>query len=276
MIGGSFLGFLPGLTQPNFDPNQLLLIVLPPILYYSAYTLPYKEFRRNLGEIVGLALGLTALTTFVIGVLFKWLFPELPWAMAFAFGAIISPPDAVAAGAVLRRFNIKTKLEAILQGESLVNDAMGLILYKFAVVALLSGVFSVQEVSLEFVKVVLGGIVVGILCGYLLHKISSKYFDPIIAVVYSFLIPYITYMLADSLGFSGVLAVVVCGIIGSQMLLKGFSSITRVLGWASWDIVIILLNCFVFILIGSQMSGILKDLSAQEILRYFSYPRFGS
>lgn len=271
VIGGGLLGFLPGLTHLNFDSNQLLLIVLPPILYYSAYTLPYKEFERNIGEILGLALGLTALTTFVIGVLFKWLFPDLPWALAFAFGAIVSPPDAVAAGAVLKRFHIKARLSAILEGESLVNDAMGLILYKFAVVALLSGAFSLQEAGFEFVKVVVGGIIIGILCGYLLHKISSKYFDPIIAVVFSFLIPYITYLLADSLGFSGVLAVVVCGIIGSHMLLTGFSSITRVLGWASWDIVIILLNCFVFILIGSQMSGILKQLSTQEILIYFAY-----
>lgn len=162
-------------------------------------------------------------------------------------------------------------MSAILEGESLVNDAMGLILYKFAVVALLSGVFSIQEASWEFVKVVAGGIVVGALCGYFIHKFGSLFLDSVISVVFSFLIPYITYMMADELGFSGVIAVVVCGLIGSRMLLTGFSSVTRILGWASWDIVIILLNCFVFILIGSQMGHILRSLPMEEILKYLGY-----
>lgn len=271
VIGGSFLGLIPGIQPLNFDPTQLLLIVLPPILYYAAYNIPYKEFQNNIFEILGLALGLTALTTLLIGLLFKWLFPDLPWALAFAFGAIVSPPDAVAATAILRRFNIKTKLSAILEGESLVNDAMGLILYKFAVVALLSGTFSLQEASFEFLKGVFGGIVVGGLCGYLIHKFGSWFFDSVIAVVFSFLIPYITYMIADAFNFSGVIAVVVCGLIGSRMILTGFSSVTRVLGWASWDIVIILLNCFVFILIGSQMPHILSTFSGFEILKFFGY-----
>lgn len=274
VFGGSLLGFIPGIPNLDFDPAKLLLIVLPPILFYAAFSIPYKEFQNNIVEILGLALGLTALTTLVIGVLFKWLFPDLPWALAFAFGAIVSPPDAVAATAILKRFNVKARLSAILEGESLVNDAMGLILYKFAVVALLSGVFSLHEFSLELLKVVAGGLVVGILCGYIIHKLGSLIFDSVIAVVFSFMIPYITYMIADKLGFSGVLAVVVCGLIGSRMLLTSFSSVTRILGWASWDIVIILLNCFVFILIGTQMSAITKNFSSAEIIRYVGYGAF--
>lgn len=273
IIGGTLLGFVPGM-EVQFDPNLMLVVILPPILYYAAFSIPFKEFKKNLQVILGLALGLVVVSTLVIGLLFKWLFPDLPWALAFAFGAIISPPDAVAANTILKRFSISSRLLTVLEGESLINDASGLVLYKLAVVALLSGSFSFAEASLEFVKVVIGGVGIGLVSGYLLHWFSSRFFDPILAVVFSFIVPYMTYIIADAYEVSGVLAVVISGLIGARMLRTHFSSLTRVIGWASWDILIILLNCFVFILIGLQLYGILHRLQIENVMLYLGYGVF--
>lgn len=273
VLGGSFLGFFPGLTNINFDPNLILVIVLPPTLYYAAYSIPYKEFMYNLRDILWLGLGLVFVTTLVVGLCFKWLFPDLPWEVAFIFGAIISPPDAIAATTILRRFNIHTRLLTTLEGESLINDAAGLLLYKLGVIALLSGSFSWFDASVEFAKIAGGGVFIGLTTGLLLHRFSSRFFDPVLAVVFSFIIPYITYILADSFGVSGILAVVISGLIGS-LLRKDFSSLTRVVGWASWDILIIFLNCFVFILIGLQLHGLVERLTFNKTLLYLSYGIF--
>lgn len=271
VLGGAAIGFIPGLHKIYFNPNLVLIIVLPPILYDAAYSIPFKEFQRNIQDILWLALGLVVVTTLVIGLLFKWLFPDLPWAIAFAFGAIVSPPDAVAATAILKRFSISSRLLAILEGECLINDATGLVLYKLALVALFSGTFSFEEASVEFIKVAIGGLSIGLITGYLLHAFSSRFFDPILAVVYSFAIPYMTYILADALGYSGVLAVVVNGLIGSRMLVTHFSSLTRVVGWASWDVLTILLNCFIFLLIGLQVHDVIQRLMIEKTLLYFAY-----
>jgi len=271
VLGGSFLGFIPKLGTIQFDPNLMLAIVLPPILYHAAYRIPIKEFQRDIREILWLALGLVVATTLIIALIFKGLFPDLPWAIAFAFGAIISPPDAVAATVILKRFAISSRLRTILEGESLINDATGLVLYKLAVVALLSGSFSLGDATFEFGKIVLGGMIIGVISGYLLHYISSRFFEPIVAVVFSFIIPYITFLFANWLGFSGVLAVVISGLIGARMLVTHFSSLTRIIGWAFWDIVIIFLNCFVFILIGLSLHGVVERITLDKAWLYLGY-----
>jgi len=271
ICGGILMGFIPELKEISFDPNLMLTVVLPPILFYAAYSISFREFKRNLTEIFSLALGLVFVTTLVIGLLFKWLFPDLPWALAFAFGAIISPPDAVAATVILRRFAIQTRLQSILEGESLVNDASGLVLYRFAVAALLSGSFSFVEASIEFVWVVIGGMIVGLFVGIFGNLLSSRLFDSVLAVVYSFTLPYIAYAIADYLHVSGVLAVVSAGVVGARLLTTHFHALTRILGWNSWGIVIIFLNCFVFVLIGSQLSSITKEMSLYQILIYSGY-----
>lgn len=271
VMGGAILGFTPGLSEIHYDPNFVLIIVLPPTLFYAAYSIPFKEFKKNIGTVLWMALGLVLVTTLAIGLLFKWLFPSLPWTLAFTFGAIISPPDAIAATAILKRFAISQRLLTVLEGESLINDATGLVLYKLGVIALLSGTFSLGDAGIEFVKIAGGGILVGVITGFVLHGFSSFFFNPVLAVIFSFLIPYLTYLIADSLEVSGVLAVVLNGLIGSRMLLTRFSSLTRVMGWASWDIVVILLNCFVFILIGLQLRGIIERLTLEKTLLYFGY-----
>lgn len=271
ILGGTAIGFFPNHHAFYFDPNLILVIVLPPILYYASFGISFREFKHNWREILSLALGLVAFTTFVIGMLFKWIFPELPWALAFAFGAIISPPDAIAATTILKRFAISTRLLTILEGESLVNDASALVLYRLAVVALLSGVFSFEQASVEFVKTVSGGIFIGFVLGYVIQRFSRRYLEPVVGVVFSFTIPYITYILADALGVSGVLAVVVNGLMGSRILIRHHSSLRRILGFATWDIFIILMNCFVFILIGLQMRTLMSVMTMKQMVLYTGY-----
>lgn len=271
VLGGAILSLIPGLEVISVDPNLFLTIVLPPILYFAAFGIAFQEFKKNWKEIFSLALGLVVLTTFVVGVVFKWLFPHVPWELAFAFGAIVSPPDSVAATTILKRFAISPRLLAVLEGESLINDASALVLYKIAVVALLSGVFSPAMGSLEFVKIVSGGVIIGFVLGFLLQNLSRKFLDPIVGVLFSFTIPYLTYILADYLKVSGVLAVVINGLIGSDILAKHHSSLRRVLGFAFWDIFIIIMNCFVFILIGLELGKFISILTFAQLVLYFSY-----
>lgn len=271
VLGGVGIGFLPAHEGITFDPNLLLMIVLPPIIYYAAFGISFREFMRNWKDIFSLTLGLVVVTTVVVGMLFKWLFPEYPWSLAFAFGAIVSPPDAAAATSILKRFKISNRLLTILEGESLVNDATALVLYRLAVVALLSGTFSLAEGAMDFVKVVSGGVAVGLFLGVALQEFSRRYLEPVVGVVFSFTIPYITWLLADSLHFSGVLAVVTVGLIGSRLLHSHHSSLRRILGYATWDIFIILLNCFVFILIGLQLRVFAKHMSFDQMLLYTGY-----
>jgi monovalent cation/hydrogen antiporter len=271
VLVGTVIGFIPGLKAISFDPNLILVVFLPPILNYAAFSISFREFKRNWKPIFSLALGLVILTTLVMGVIFKWRFPQWPWALAFAFGAIVSPPDSVAATNIMSRFAVKPRILAIVEGESLVNDASALVLYSMAVTALLSGTFSMSAAGLEFVKVVSGGIIVGLLLGLLMQNLSRKYLEPVVGVLVSFSIPYIIYFVADYLRVSGVLAVVVNGLIGSRVLAKHPSSLRRILGFAFWDIFNIVLNCFVFMLIGLQLKGLVSAMTPRQILLYSLY-----
>lgn len=271
VLGGTAIGFLPNHHGIYFNPNFIMMIVLPPILYYAAFEISFREFKYNWKEILSLALGLVVVTTLAIGVIFKLIFPEFSWPLAFAFGAIVSPPDAITATAILKRFAIKPRLLAVLQGECLINDASALVLYKLAVVAILSGTFSFGEGSIEFVKTVSGGIVVGLILGYLTQEFSRRYLEPVVGVVFSFTIPYITYLFAETIGVSGVLAVVINGLVGSQILVKHHSPLRRILGYATWDIFIILMNCFVFILIGLQLRTLISEMTMHQMILYTVY-----
>lgn len=271
ILGGTVISFIPGLANIYFNPNLVLMIFLPPILYYSAFGISFREFQRNWKNIFSLALGLVALTTIVIGVIFKWMFPQFSWALAFAFGAIVAPPDAVAVTSILKRFDINARLITLLEGESLINDASAIVIYKIAMVALLTGSLSLGEASWRFFYVVIGGVIVGFVLGLLFQMFSRRYLEPVLGVVFSFTIPYVTYIVADILDVSGVLAVVVNGLVGARILHTHRSSLRRVLGYAVWDILIILLNCLVFILIGLQIRTIAGEMTIYQIIIYSGY-----
>ncbi len=268
VLGGVVIGFLPD-TQPFFfEPHLTLVIVLPPILYYGAYQLPLREVMQHWKEISSLSFGLVIATTVIVAIVIKWLQPEFSWALAFAVGAIVSPPDAVAAMAVLKRFAIHHRTLTILEGESLLNDASALVLYRLALVAILSGTFSFLEAVGLFFEICIGGIAVGIIAGFVMQHFSRRYLDAVVGVLFSFTIPYTTYIIADSLGFSGVLAVVVSGLIGARIQMTNPSPQRRLFGLAVWDVFIIVLNCLVFVLIGTQLGVVTDNMSYSQLAEY--------
>jgi len=271
ILGGAAISFIPGIGTIYYNPNLILMIFLPPILYYSAFNISFREFQRGWRGIFSLALGLVALTTLVVGIVFKWLFPQFSWSLAFAFGAIISPPDAVAVTSILKRFSINNRLVTLLEGESLVNDASAIVIYKISMMALLTGSFSLGQGIWEFFYVATGGVIVGLALGMIFQVFSKRYLEPVLGVVFSFTIPYVTYVVADMLEVSGVLAVVVNGLIGARLLHMHHSSLRRVLGYAVWDILIIFLNCLVFILIGLQVKTIAGGMTSYQIALYSGY-----
>src|SRR5687767_8521418 len=213
VLGGAAVGFLPGLPQLEFDPTFLLVLVLPPVLYQAALLTSWRDFKANIRPISLLAIGLVIATTLAVGAALKFLIPDIPWAAAFAFGAIVSPPDAVAATAILQQLSIPRRVVTILEGESLVNDASGLVLYKLAVAAVLTGTFSLFEVSVQFALVSIGGVMVGILMGFVFVFIHKRLGDTFIEVLTSLSVPYVAYIFAETVHLSGVLAVVAAGLV---------------------------------------------------------------
>ena len=254
VVGGALLGLVPKLPQFPFDPQLILVIVLPPILYQAALLTSWSDFKANIRPIGLLAIGLVIATTLAVGATLKWLVPGMPWAAAFAFGAIVSPPDAVAATAILSRLNIPRRIVTILEGESLVNDASGLVLYKFAVAAALTGAFSLAEASLQFAAVSAGGIALGVGLAILFIAIHRRLGDPFIEVLTALVAPYIAYIVAESLHVSGVLAVVAAGLVRGRHAPEIVSAEMRIMARSVWNVLVFLLNSLVFMLIGLQLS----------------------
>lgn len=271
VAGGALLGLLPRLPQFPFDPQLILIVVLPPILYQAALLTSWNDFKANIRPISLLAIGLVIVTTVAVGAALKLMVPEVPWAAAFVLGAIVSPPDAVAATAILSRLNIPRRMVTILEGESLVNDASGLVLYKFAIAAVLTGTFSLFDAGTQFVVVSLGGIAVGILLAFAFISIHRHLGDPFIEVLTTLTIPYAAYIAAESMHVSGVLAVVAAGLVRGRYSPELVSAEMRIIARSVWNLLVFLLNSLIFMLIGMQMSDVVTSLigrySVTELLR---------
>ena len=261
VIGGLALGLIPKLPTFPFDPQLILVLVLPPILYQAALLTSWSDFKANIRPISLLAIGLVIATTLVVGAALKLMVPDVPWAVAFVFGAIISPPDAVAATAILSRMNIPRRIVTILEGESLVNDASGLVIYKFAIAAVLTGAFSLADASLQFVGVAAGGIAIGIALAFVFIAIHKRLGDPFIEVLTSLTIPYVTYIAAEQIHASGVLAVVAAGLLRGRYSPEIVSAEMRSLARPVWQVLVFMLNSLVFILIGVEMSNVVEKLN---------------
>ena len=269
VAGGAVVGFIPKLPQFPFDPNAILILVLPPILYQAALLTSWSDFKANIRPISMLAIGLVLATTVVVGAALKLVVPDVPWAVAFIFGAIVSPPDAVAATAILSRLNIPRRIVTVLEGESLVNDASGLVMYKFAVAAALTGVFSLVDAGEQLVSVSLGGVAVGIALAHLFIAVHKRLGDPFIEVLTSLTVPYIAYMAAEYFHVSGVLAVVAAGLVRGRYAPEIVSAEMRILARSVWNILVFMLNSLIFMLIGIQLSDIgekLANYSFAELL----------
>jgi CPA1 family monovalent cation:H+ antiporter len=261
VVGGGVLGFIPLVPKLPLDPALILVLVLPPILYQAAVLTSWRDFAVSLRTISLLAIGLVAATTLALGAALKLLLPEIPWAAAFAFGAIVSPPDAVAATAVLSRMKIPRRVVTVLEGESLVNDASALVLYKFAVAAVLTGTFSLLDAGAHFAGVAVGGIACGVLAGLVFVVIHRRLGDAFIEVLTSLLVPYVAYVFAESLHASGVLAVVAAGLVRGRHAPVVASAEMRILSRSMWNVLVFLLNMLVFVLIGMQLSGSVARLT---------------
>lgn len=260
VAGGAVLGLVPNLPQHGFDPQLILVAVLPPILYQAALLTSWTDFKAHLRPIGLLAIGLVAVTTLAVGATLKLLVPDVPWAAAFVLGAIVSPPDAVAATAILSRLNMPRRIVTILEGESLVNDASGLVLYKFAVAAVLTGAFSLMDATVQFAAVSAGGIAVGIALAFVYIAVHKRLGDPFIEVLTVLTIPYAAYLAAEALHVSGVLAVVAAGLVRGRYAPEIVSAEMRIMARSVWNVLVFLLNSLVFILIGLQIHGVVRSL----------------
>ncbi|MGD9787685.1 MAG: Na+/H+ antiporter [Sulfuricellaceae bacterium] len=265
VVGGAALGFIPKLPQFPFDPQLILILVLPPILYQAALLTSWTDFKANIRPIGLLAIGLVVVTTLTVGAALKLAVPGVPWAIAFVLGAIVSPPDAVAATAILSRLNIPRRIVTVLEGESLVNDASGLVLYKFAIAAVLTGTFSLADASLQFVGVSAGGLAIGILLAFVFIAIHRRLKDPFIEVLTTLTIPYVTYIAAESVHVSGVLAVVAAGLVRGRYAPEIVSAEMRIIARSVWNILTFILNSLIFMLIGIQMSDAMEKLTQYSL-----------
>ncbi|MGH7994563.1 MAG: Na+/H+ antiporter, partial [Limisphaerales bacterium] len=260
VIGGLLIGLVPGLPRVRLDPELVFLFFLPPLLFPAALFTSWRDFRANLRPISLLAIGLVLFTTATVA----WLalhFFHLPLAVGFVLGAIISPPDAIAATAIAERLNVPRRIVTVLEGESLVNDATALVAYRFAVVAVATGSFSLARAGGQFLIVGLGGILAGLAVGWLAAKFHQRVDDAPVEITFSLLTPFAAYLLAEHLGVSGVLAVVTAGLYLGRRAPELLSSRTRLQAGPVWDMMEFLLNGFVFILIGLQLPEVLRVLS---------------
>jgi len=262
LLGGLVLGFLPGLPEIQLDPNLVFLLLLPPILFGAGYSTPIRDFKANARPIALLAIGLVLFTTIVVGLVAQVAIPGLPAAAAFALGAIVAPPDAVAATAVFRRLGVPPRVVTILEGESLVNDATAITLYGIAINAALYGTFSAAGASVSFVFIGLGGIIVGLVVGLIVTEAWRRTNDPTLEIMVSLLAPFAAYLPAEALHVSGVLATVVAGLIAGRRAARTLSPSARLMGTGVWNIVIYTINGFAFLLIGLQLPAIARQLTA--------------
>lgn len=267
VIAGLIIGFVPALPDLAMDPEVVFLIFLPPILYDAASKTSWHEFRTLIRPISALAISLVFFTTIAVAVSAHYLIPGFSWPLAFLLGAIVSPPDAVAATSITKGLGLNRKVITILEGESLLNDASALIAYRYAVAAVTTGTFVLWQAGLQFLLVAGGGIVLGLLLGYVFvfaHKKITN--NPIVETSLTLLSPFVTYLAAEHLHVSGVLAVVSSGLMMSWRAPEIFSYQARMRTRVVWDTMIYLLNGFIFILIGLQLPAIIKDLGSFPVM----------
>ncbi|MFO1512857.1 MAG: Na+/H+ antiporter [Verrucomicrobiota bacterium] len=262
VLGGLSLSFVPGLPAVELKPEYVFLLVLPPLLYAQAWFTSWKDFCDNLRAISMLAVGLVLFTTTAVALVAHAIVPGLPLAAAFVLGAIVSPPDAVAASAIAQRLYLPKRLITILEGESLVNDATGLIAYRFALAAAATGSFSIGQASISFTLVVLGGVGTGLAVGWIFGALLRWIHDDLIDSVLLLLAPYAAYLSAEQLHASGVLATVTTGIWLGARSPELLSASTRLTAGAFWNTLVFLLNGAVFMLIGLQLPEVVKNLHA--------------
>lgn len=264
VVCGLVIGLIPGLPHVELAPEIVFLVFLPPLLYAAAWYTSWNDFRFNLRPIFQLAVGLVLVTTGIVAVVAHWAVPGLPWPAAFVLGALVSPPDAVAAAAVTKGLGVPKRIVAILEGESLVNDATGLVAYRVAIMATVAGVFSFWDSAGQFLLAASGGILVGLAVGWSVAWIHRRLDDATIETVITLMTPYAAYLPAEALGVSGVLATVTTGIYVSRRSPVLFAPDLRLHATAVWDVLIFVLNGLTFVLIGLQLPELWQGVATES------------
>jgi CPA1 family monovalent cation:H+ antiporter len=261
VVGGLALGFAPGLPEIQLAPELVLVIFLPPLLYSAAFFANLRELRSNARGISMLAVGLVLATMCAVAVVAHAVVDGLPWAAAFALGAIVAPTDPLAATTVARRLGVPRRIVTVVEGESLVNDGTALVAYRVAVSAAVGGSFSLWSAGLEFVLGAAGGVVVGIVVGWIISEIRRRLDDVPVEITISLLSGYAGYIPAEALQASGVLAAVTVGIVVGWRAPRISTAGMRLQGYAVWETLVFLVNALLFVLIGLQLRLIIDSLS---------------
>lgn len=272
VVAGISVGFIPEMPKIELDPEVVFLLFLPPILYEAAFNISIIEFKRNMNTIMTLAFALVFMTAAGIAVLAHYLIPGMSWSLSFVLGAILSATDAVAAMSITKGLGISHKTMTILEGESLINDASGLIAYRLAVAAVAGSTFVFWKAGLQFLILIVGGYIVGFLLGFLLRYILKfTHHKGTVAVSFTLLMPFIAYLVAEELHVSGVIAVVAVGLIISMYSRKPISGEFRTAYKSIWDIVVFILNGLIFVLIGIEFPYVIQKIDHNLILPLIGY-----
>jgi monovalent cation/hydrogen antiporter len=263
VLGGLGLGFVPGVPEIDLPPDLVLLIFLPPLLYGAAFFTSLRDLRLNAWPIARLAIPLVLVTMTAVAVV-AHVVVGLDWSVAFVLGAIVSPTDAVAPAATLRRLGAPRRLLTVIEGESLTNDWTALVLYRIAVAAVVSGSFSLWEAGLRFIGNGLGGLAVGLAVGWIVREVRRRVDDPPTEVTISLLTGYAAYLPAEEMGVSGVIAAVTVGIYMGWHTPQLTTPTTRMQGAFVWEVLQFLLNAILFLLIGLQLPSVLDEISGRS------------
>ncbi|HZC32781.1 MAG TPA: Na+/H+ antiporter, partial [Candidatus Bathyarchaeia archaeon] len=266
VLGGLGLAFVPGLPRIALQPNLVLLVFLPPLLFSAAVETPIRDLRANLAPLARLSVGLVIFTMVIIATVAHAAVPTLGWPAAFALGAIVAPTDALAATTVFRRLGMPRRVVTLVEGEALLNDATALVAYRTAVMAAVSGTFILSDAVAGFVVAAVGGIAIGVVVGRVAGEILRRLDDPPVEVAISLVIPFAAYLPADALQLSGVLAAVAAGLVIGSRLGKILTPSSRVLWLSTWKMVGFVLNGFVFVLVGLELPQILQGLGGRPPL----------
>ncbi|HEY0223365.1 MAG TPA: Na+/H+ antiporter [Pseudolabrys sp.] len=268
VVAGIGMALVPGLPEVELAPELVLLVILPPLIYSAGVAMSWREFRYNLRPVVLLAFGCVVFTTCAVAAAAHYLL-KFDWAVGFLLGAIVSPPDVVAPLAIARRLGLPRRLVVILEGEGLANDATALVLYRFAVIAVSAGTFSLGEAAGEFVLIVIGEVAYGLGIGWLSLNLRRWAEDPRVEITLSLMTPYVAFWVPSYLGGSGVLATVACGLYVSWVGPRLIPSGTRLQGIFFWDLIVYLIEGLVFLLTGLEARALIEQghgFSIREVL----------
>ena len=270
VLGGLAIGFVPGMPELVLPPELVLVVVLPPLLYSAAFFTSLRELRANVGQITLLATGLVLATTLVVGVVAHEVV-GLSWPTAFVLGAIVSPTDPLAATSIARRVGVPRRIVSIVEGESLINDGTALVAYRVAVIAVVTGGFSLSDAGLRFVVSAVGGVAVGLAVGYIVRFVRRRLDDPPVEITIALMTGYFAYIPAEMLDVSGVLAAVTVGVYVGWHAPELSSPQQRLQGLAVFEILIFLLNALLFVLIGLQLPIIVDGLEGTSAITLLGY-----